>query len=537
MTKKSEDSYKPKISNVSENQISWLTGISNDNAHLVSESIDNANSDDVDLEKLRHDKSEMETQQLGDLFSENIIPNKQSNINQDDRKSKITGKSSISITGNRQKTVWGGYQDLEKVWPVVDQLRNFVSTDAPLQSKVKELVLTQDSDINSNQRNEIMEMLTRNLAARGGINYQPEQMGPALDLLYDEIIGISVLGELWRDDSITEILVDRWDRVSVEANGKLVTTSIRFRDSQHANDVARSLALRVSDRAVSQKNPLVTAELPQARVTICYGPIVQGGLSITIRKFRPLLNLKTILDNGSLNSEMVELLKDLVLSRASILVSGGTGTGKTTIINLLSNFIPETERVVTIEDSFELSLMNKHVVSLQTKESASIDDQVSVGMADLLRSSLRMRPDRIIIGEIREGEGARTMLSAANTGHDGTMTTIHANSPTMALNERLTDLMRETRAIPDDVAKRTIASAFDIIVQVSKSIKGVRYISEISMVDVTMLSGGQIQPKLLFIGTESSDGSIQFSRKGVIDKNSGLYKKIASSIVNPSRWS
>jgi Flp pilus assembly CpaF family ATPase len=445
--------------------------------------------------------------------------------------------SGISLAAGRlSDNKWTGYRELEGIWPIVEQFRNYVSTDAVLQAKAKELILTRDAEVNEHQKYEIVSLLTKSLAARGGIAYKPEQMGPALDLLYDEIVGISVLGDLWRDDNVTEIMVDRWDRVVVEFNGKLQVTDVRFRDAEHANDVARSLALRVSDRSVSQKLPLVTAELPQARVTFCYGPVVRGGLSITIRKFRPLLTLETLLANNSVNQELVELLRDLVHARATILVSGGTGTGKTTIINLLSSFIPDSERVITIEDAFELQLTNTHVVSLQTKEASSSDDQVSVTLSDLLRNTLRMRPDRIIVGEVREGEGALTMLAAANTGHDGTMTTIHANSPSMAVNERLTDLIRQTRATPDDVAKRTIASAFDVVVQVSRTSKGQRFISEVAALEPSSIVAGQVLPETMFVGEEGPDGKITFRRSGRIRPDSRLGRKLAMTLVNPRRW-
>lgn len=462
-----------------------------------------------------------EGNQLADLFAETPVSAPQ---------------QTLTLNGSRAAR-WGHNHNLDAVWPIVEQLRGFVATDAVLQAKAKELLLTRDPEVNRNQKEELLATLTKTLAARGGIEYQPSLMGSALDLLYDEIVGISVLGDLWRDDDITEIMVDRWDRVTVEYNGKLQVTDVRFRSPEHANDVARALALRVSDRSVSQKIPLVTAELPQARVTFCYGPVVRGGLSITIRKFRPLLGLDSLLQRGSLNAELVELLRDIVLARATVLVSGGTGTGKTTIINMLSSFIPDSERVITIEDAFELQLANTHVVSLQTKEASSSDDTVSVTLSDLLRNTLRMRPDRIIVGEIREGEGALTMLAAANTGHDGTMTTIHANSPAMAVNERLSDLIRQSRNTPDDVAKRTIASAFDVVVQVTRSARGVRYISEVAVIEPSGIVAGQIIPETVFSGEEQPDGRIVFRRKAKIRPDSRLGRKLASSLVNPGRWS
>jgi pilus assembly protein CpaF len=231
---------------------------------------------------------------------------------------------------------------------------------------------------------------------------------------------------------------------------------------------------------------------------------------------------------------MIDFLKDCVLARATILVSGGTGTGKTTIINLLSSFIPNHERVITIEDAFELQLNNAHVVSLQTKEASSADDTVAISLSDLLRNTLRMRPDRIIVGEIREGEGALTMLAASNTGHDGTMTTIHANSPSMAINERLPDLIRNIRNTPDDVAKRTVASAFDLIIQISRSATGFRYISDISAISKTEITNNLINLDKIFTSNIKSN-KIEFKQVNKINRESKLGIKL--SVLNKkSRW-
>ena len=345
-----------------------------------------------------------------------------------------------------------------------------------------------------------------------------------------------MLGALWRDPSITEIMVDRWNKVTLERDGKLVDTSISFRDPDHANSVARSLALRLSDRAVSRSINLVTAELPSARVQFAYGPVVRGGLSITIRKFRKLLGLEDLLRFRAIDQEMIDFLHAAVVARAGILISGGTGTGKTTIINLLSNFIPTHERVVTIEDAFELRLSNSHVVSLQTKEAASADDSVSVTLADLLRATLRMRPDRIIVGEIREGEGATVMLTAANTGHEGTMTTIHANSADMALNERLVDLVRQSRGSTDEAILRTIVSAFDIVVQVSRGRRGNRYIAEIALVERASLRDGAIHPHPIFIGEDDEAGGARFRRVGSLGPETVLARKFVDANVDAERW-
>lgn len=426
--------------------------------------------------------------------------------------------------------------EFARLWPTVELLTRASQSDIEIQKIVPDMQLTRDLIIDSLQKKQLQDLLRFKIGAAGISIPNPDDSTPILDIAYDEMLGISVLGDLWRDNDITEIMVDRWDRITVEKNGKLEITPITFRNQQHAESVARNLALRISDRALSSSIPLVTAELPDARITFAFGSVVKGRISITLRKFRALLNLDELMKRKSLNEEMVRFLKDAVASRAGILVSGGTGTGKTTIINLLSTFIPTNERVITIEDAFELNIAAEHVVSLQTKEASSRDDQISITLADLMRNTLRMRPDRIIVGEIREGEGASVMLAAANTGHDGTMTTIHASSAELALNERLVDLVRDVRNSSDEAIKRTIISAFEVVVQVSRGRKGQRFLSEIAIVDALSLQNGNIKPTTLFIGEEQLDGTIQHRKVGKIEPGSNLQLKMALAGIPEDRW-
>lgn len=414
-------------------------------------------------------------------------------------------------TPGRRSLFAYGAAEIDRAWTIVDQTLAIVGSDISLQQVTSGITLTADPVEYAAQRGELHAALRRKMASAGIAPSGLIDSETILDLVVDEMSGISVLGELFRDPSIDEILVDRWDIVSVERRGNLERTSVRFRDPQHAESCARALALKISDRAVSRAIPLVTAELPSARITFAFGAVVKGGLSITIRKFRPLLGLEDLLNYGSLNRDMVEFLREAVTARAGILVSGGTGTGKTTIVNLLSSFIPDTERVVSIEDAFELKLANTHVVSLQTKEASSLDDTVSVTLAELLRNTLRMRPDRIIVGEIREGAGAMVMLSAASTGHDGTLTTVHANSAEAAVNERLPDLVRQSRGgLETETILRSVANAFDLVIQVSRTRDGRRYLSQISVLDG--IEDGRIRLQPVFIGTETTKG-IRFERR------------------------
>ena len=426
-------------------------------------------------------------------------------------------------TGRRDAGL--GYTD--QVWTYVSGILGLIQTNEQASRFTAKLELTRDAVLDQRQLRELSEMLTPVLM------HSPEYARiPVLQQLiayaYDELIGISVLGALWRDDDVTEILVDSWDKVVVERNGELIRTSIKFRDEEHARKIARDLALKVSDRALTPATPLVTAELPGARVTFAIGKVVKSGLSISMRKFRPLMQMDALLRVGALSEEMRDFLADCVRARANIVVSGGTGTGKTTFINALSEFIPDSERVVTIEDAYELKLSNGNWVALQTKEAASSDDSVVVSMADLLVLTLRMRPDRVIVGEIREPKGAAVMLQAANTGHDGTMTTIHANSADRALNFRLVGLARTGASMDAEVAAAEVASAVNVVIQVERRAKR-RYVSSVAVVDPTMLKQGLIRPEEMFVGKLVEEGGelrTVFERRGSVSDDTELGLKL-----------
>jgi len=468
--------------------------------------------------------------EVKDIFSSSpsdfVTSEKQINLNQSDK-----AYSKFSNWDMERKS-----SQFVRLTPIVEQILRVAGSDVDVQKYAHDLVLTTNPEVEAKQKELILDLLRLKIGASPVKISNPDDSTAIFEIVYDELLGLSVIGDLWRDDEVTEIMVDRWDRITVEKNGKLLETTLKFKNAEHAASVARNLAIRISDRALSSSIPLVTAELPNARVTFAFGAVVKGGLSITLRKFRRLLTLDELKAKSSLNEEMVNFLSDAVRARAGILVSGGTGTGKTTIINLLSTFIPENERVITIEDAFELNISAKHVVSLQTKEASSRDDQISITMADLLRNTLRMRPDRIIVGEIREGEGASVMLAAANTGHDGTMTTIHASSANLALNERLVDLVRDVRNSPDEAIKRTIMAAFDVVVQVSRGRKGQRYISDIAVVDRSNYVNNELRPLSIFIGEEAKDGTVNHRRAGKVDPNGLLGLKLSMIGVPEERW-
>jgi pilus assembly protein CpaF len=395
----------------------------------------------------------------------------------------------------RAEWVRKGYYD------IVDKIRDRIPSNPNAQKVVNEFKLTRDVDLEALQRRALEDVVIP-LMAEGNIHVRnKEESRIVFGILYDELLGISVLGTLWRDDDVDEILVDSWDKVVVERFGKLEDTSITFKDKNHAESVARHLSRMLSDRNVSDSNPLVTALLPGARVQFAWGNVSKNGVAISIRKFRKLLDMASLLRGDSLSEEMRDFLYDAVKARATILVSGGTGSGKTTMINALSEAIPDGERVITIEDAYELTLSNHHVVSLQAKFKSSGDDEVVINQEDLMVASLRMRPDRIIVGEIREPSAAAVMLTAANTGHDGTMTTLHASSADVALNNRLSSLlMRSSQGgYTYEVARTEIALAIDLVVHIDRR-AGHRFISEIALVDTAYLGASSLRPFILFQG-------------------------------------
>lgn len=425
----------------------------------------------------------------------------------------------------------------ERLYPFVDRVLGLINQEPDLQQWANSINLTRDATIDRRQRADFESRIgPRMLDARVFIESASDAQ-IVFDLAYDELTGISVLGELWRDSDVDEICVDSWDTIAVERRGRLEVTGYRFRSPSHAQAVARQMSQKISDRGVSNVNSLVTAQLPQARVQFVYGPLSSHGLAITIRKFRPLLGMGKLLEVGALTTEMAEFLAACVRARATIIVSGGTGTGKTTAINALSEFIPPAERVITIEDAFELQLSNTHVVSLQAKQKATSDDTIVVSQADLLVASLRMRPDRIVVGEIREPSAAAVFFDAANTGHDGSMTTIHADSATSALNNRLAALlMRSHGGFSETVARESVAQAVQLVVQITRHHSGRRLISDISVVDPTYKTESAIRPVPMFRAQVNPDGTARHTRVGSIGSDTELATKLRNAGEEMDRW-
>src|SRR6266508_5126775 len=320
-----------------------------------------------------------------------------------------------------------------------------------------------------------------NYYRQSGVNLTDPQVKQLYEMVNDELFGFGPIEPLLRDDPVTEVMVNGPNTVYIEQRGKVNTTSIRFANDEHVLKVIDRI-IRPLGRRIDRKWPMVDARLPDgSRVNAIIPPCAIDGPSITIRKFsKKKLTIDDLIRFGSVTPEMGEFLRACVVSRLNIAVSGGTGSGKTTLLNVLSNFIPEEERIVTIEDSAELKLGQDHVVRLEAKP-AEIDGSGRVSINDLVINSLRMRPERIVIGECRGGE-TMAMLQAMNTGHDGSLTTLHANTPRDSCSRMETMAMMAGMDMPLKVIREQVASAVDLIVQQTRLEDGQRKVSHVTEV-------------------------------------------------------
>jgi pilus assembly protein CpaF len=299
--------------------------------------------------------------------------------------------------------------------------------------------------------------------------------------IIDELTGFGPIQPLLDDPDISEVMVNGPKKVFIEKNGKLTKSAVTFDDDDHVLRIIDRIILPLG-RRVDADTPTVDARLPDgSRVNAVIRPVSIDGPSITIRKFKKdKLSVQQLIDYGSLTPHMAEFIRACVLAHLNIVISGGTGSGKTTLLNVLSSFIPEEERIVTIEDAAELQLQQDHVLRMETKV-PNIDGKGAVSIRDLVRNSLRMRPDRIIVGECRGGE-ALDMLQAMNTGHDGSLTTLHANTPRDALSRLETMVLMSGMDLPLKVVRQQISSAVDLIVQQTRLKDGSRKVTAITEV-------------------------------------------------------
>ena len=311
----------------------------------------------------------------------------------------------------------------------------------------------------------------------------------------DEMLGLGPIEPLLQDDSITEIMVNGPKKVFVERLGKLERTDVQFHDNAHIMNIAERI-LTPLGRRIDESSPLVDARLEDgSRVNIIIPPLALNGPTITIRKFsKKPLTVDNLISFGTIDKKMAKFLRACVEARVNILVSGGTGSGKTTTLNVISSFIPEEERIVTIEDAAELRLQQEHVVTLESRP-ANIEGEGQITIRDLVRNALRMRPDRIIVGEVRSGE-ALDMLQAMNTGHDGSLTTAHTNSPRDALSRLETMVLMSGLELPVRAIREQISSAIDLVIQQSRMRDGSRKITHVT--EVQHMEGNTITMQDIF---------------------------------------
>lgn len=336
------------------------------------------------------------------------------------------------------------------------------------------------SDHNEELKQKIDYIVSKNIETES-LNMTNSGKKKIKEELLDEIIGFGPITGLLLDSKVTEIMVNGPDHVYIERSGKLVLTDAKFKNDNHVLHVIKKIVSPIG-RRIDESSPMVDARLPNgSRVNAIIPPLAIDGPSITIRKFaEDPFKIDDLVGFGTLTSKMGELIKYCVEGRLNIVVSGGTGSGKTTTLNVLSSFIPEYERIVTIEDAAELQLSQEHVVRLETRP-ANIEGKGEVSIRDLVKNSLRMRPDRIIVGEVRSGE-ALDMLQAMNTGHDGSLTTGHANSPRDMLSRLETMVLMSGMNLPVKAIRDQVASAIDIIIQQSRLMDGSRKITYITEV-------------------------------------------------------
>jgi pilus assembly protein CpaF len=357
-------------------------------------------------------------------------------------------------------------------------------------------------------RNQIGNIIER-LVVDEGIPMTMVERERVTEEILDEVFGLGPLEQLLKDSTISDILVNGYDNVYVERAGRLVETNVRFKDSQHLRMIIDRIVSAVG-RRIDESSPIVDARLADgSRVCAVIPPLSLIGPVVSIRRYgKKLLTTEDLVKNETFTTGMLDFMSGCVEARLNIVISGGSGSGKTTLLNTLSRFIPEEERIITIEDTAELQLQQNHVVRLETRP-MNIEGAGAITQRDLVINTLRMRPDRIIVGESRGAE-ALDMLQAMNTGHDGSMTTVHANAPRDAFSRLETMIMMASQHVPDRVIRQQLASAIHLVCHVARMSDGTRKVTGIA--EVVGVKDDQIEMQDIFT----------FERTGVTERGKVL---------------
>jgi pilus assembly protein CpaF len=400
--------------------------------------------------------------------------------------------------------------------PQYQEMKGRIHQELLSRLNLERLTQTKRADAEPEVRSIIVTLLERESEKTPLSRFEREAL---IGDVLNELFGLGPLEELLVDPTISDILVNRFDRIYIEREGRLEEVNTTFRDDAHLMQIIERIVSAVG-RRIDESSPMVDARLQDgSRVNAIIPPLALDGPTLSIRRFRTdRLGAQDLVGRESMTQPMLDFLRAAVACRLNVIVSGGTGAGKTTLLNILSSFISDRERVVTIEDAAELMLRQRHVVRLETRPS-NIEGKGAVRQRDLVINALRMRPDRIVVGEVR-GEEALDMLQAMNTGHDGSLTTVHANSARDALYRLDTMVAMSNLSIPEKAVRQQISSAIDLIVQITRLSDGTRKISSIT--EVTGMEGEVITMQDIFL----------FDRSG-INENGKVVGRFRATGIRP----